>query len=75
MKSSFTEAIGLFIASILLVAVIAVIMAFPVQWLWNSCLVPAVEQVNPISFTQALGLNILCSILFKSSNTSKSNNG
>ena len=49
----------------------SVIMALPTQWLWNSCLVPALDSVNPIGFWQALGLNVLSGILFKSHASSK----
>jgi len=38
--------------------------AFPVMWLWNA-LVPDLFHLGPITFWQALGLNLLCSILFK----------
>lgn len=58
--------IGVLIALVFM----AVIMALPTQLLWNRCLLPAVEGVNPIGFWQALGLNFLASILFKSSNVS-----
>lgn len=57
--------ISLFISSILLMVLVATLMAFPIMWLWNSCLVPAVDGVNLISHWQALGLNFLFSILFK----------
>lgn len=49
---------------------LAIIMAWPVQLLWNYNLVPAVDGINPIGFWQALGINILFSILFKSSSSS-----
>lgn len=54
---------------------IPVLLALPTQLLWNNCLVGAVNGINEIGFWQALGLNALFSILFKSSsstsNTSK----
>lgn len=54
---------------------IPVLLALPTQLLWNNCLVGAVNGINEIGFWQALGLNVLFSILFKSSsstsNTSK----
>jgi hypothetical protein len=43
----------------------AVIMAWPTQLLWNYCLVPAFDSVNPIGFWQALGINFLTTVLFK----------
>lgn len=44
----------------------AILFALPVQLLWNYCLVPAIEGINEIGFFQALGLNALTSIMFKS---------
>lgn len=45
-------------------------MAFPVMWLWNWLIVD-IFQLIKIDFWQALGLNILCGILFKSSSSDK----
>jgi hypothetical protein len=64
--------IGSILGFFVIIMALSIIMAWPVQLLWNGCLVPAIEGVNQIGFWQALGLNILFSILFKSSsNTSK----
>jgi hypothetical protein len=53
--------------------VFAILLAFPVMWLWNGCLVGLIAGINPItSFWQAFGLMLLCSLLFKSSNFKKS---
>lgn len=76
MNKTIFENLGIIIGSFLLIGLIAVIMAWPVQLLWNGCLVPAVTFANPIGFWQALGLNVLVSILFGSkvsNNNSKSN--
>lgn len=43
----------------------AIIMAWPTQLLWNGCLVPAVDGIHEIGFWQALGINVLFSMLFK----------
>jgi hypothetical protein len=43
----------------------AVVLAWPVQLLWNNALVGAIDGVCPIGFWQALGVTILCNILFK----------
>jgi hypothetical protein len=48
-----------------------ILLAWPLQLLWNSCLVSAIDGVNAISFWQALGLNILASILFKDTSVRK----
>jgi hypothetical protein len=42
------------------------------MFLWNTCLVGAVETVNPIGFWQAIGINFLSMMLFKNwSSTTK----
>lgn len=67
--------IGKLIAALVLISLVAMVLAWPVQILWNSCLVPATVIALPINFWQALGLNFLFSILFKdSSNSFKSKN-
>lgn len=63
---NLTKGLALFIGGILLILIAAVLLALPTQLLWNNCLVPAVDGINQIGFLQALGLNFLFSILFKS---------
>ena len=63
--------IVLFFAAFLVVVLLAIILAWPTQLLWNGCLVPAVDGVHKISLIQALGINILFSILFKNSSSTK----
>ena len=60
-----------FTLAISMLVVLGILMAWPVQILWNGCLIQAVDGLNPITFWQALGINILCSILFKNSSSSK----
>jgi len=71
--NNLSETFGLFIAGIFLIAFMAVLMAFPTMWLWNLCLAPAVDGVNSIGLWQALGLNLLFSILFKSTTKTTGN--
>jgi hypothetical protein len=66
----FTSGIGLVFAGIALLVVAAILFAWPVQLLWNGCLIGAVDGVHPIGFWQAMGLNFLFSILFKASASS-----
>jgi hypothetical protein len=54
------------------VVIAAIVMAWPTQLLWNECLVPAVDGTHEIGFWQALGINILFHLLFKSTNSVKS---
>ena len=53
------------ITFILTIVIVTIILAWPIQWLWNHTLVDAIDGVNPIGFWQALGINFLASILFK----------
>lgn len=56
----------------LVITAVAILLAFPVMWLWNSCLVGTVEGIHEITFWKALGLIVLFQVLFtRSSNTSK----
>lgn len=72
--NKLSESLTILFGAIFIVIIAAVLMAFPTMWLWNGCLVPAVDGIHEIGFLQALGLNVLFSILFKSTST-KSNNG
>ena len=50
-----------------LICIAAVLLGYPVMLLWNYCLVGAIDGINEIGFFQAIGLNLLTSILFKTS--------
>ena len=60
MKDLF-KAILIIIALCLLFAVLT---ALPTMWLWN-WLMPVIFGLGKITFWQAWGINMLCSILFK----------
>lgn len=66
------EKLGIVAAALAMIVVIAILLAWPTQWLWNNALVGAADGFNPIGFWQALGINILCGILFRNSSLSKS---
>jgi hypothetical protein len=53
----------LFVVGIFLLS--AIIMGFPTMWLWNYVM-PYVFGLTPITLYQAIALNFLSSILFKS---------
>ena len=63
------EKLGIFVSAIAVLFVACILLAWPVQLLWNYSLVGAVDGVNPISFWQALGISFLFSILFKNSSS------
>lgn len=54
-----------------IVAVGALLTGFPLMWLWN-WLMPMLFGLKVLTFWQAWGVSVLCSILFKSSTTNKS---
>ena len=62
MKNNILEAILLIIGLIVLAAIL---LALPLQLLWN-WLMPTIFNLPMITFWQALGLNMLAGILFKS---------
>jgi len=62
MKNNVLEAILLIVGLIVLAAIL---LALPLQLLWN-WLMPTIFNLPLITFWQALGLNMLAGILFKS---------
>jgi len=52
---------------------IGLIMAYPMMWLWNTCLVPAVTFASPITFWQTWGIYILTQWFFTKSTTVNKN--
>lgn len=64
-----TKIITVVVGGIGLIFLLAIILALPTMWLWNS-LMPDLFGLKTVSFWQALGLNLLCSILFKGNSSS-----
>jgi hypothetical protein len=56
--------------AMLIIAVAAVLLGLPLMWLWN-WLMPSIFGLTEITFWQALGLNTLSAILFKSTINTK----
>ena len=67
------EKLGVFLGAVAVGLITIFLLAFPVQWLWNNCLVPAVNGINVIGFWQALGIMILANVLVKTSVNQKNN--
>lgn len=65
------EKLGVVLGGMVLLFVACVLLAWPVQLLWNSCLLGAVDGVHQIGFWQAMGINFLFGMLFKNSNSNK----
>jgi hypothetical protein len=65
MKNSF-ELLGGVFAFLGLIAIILVLLGYPLMLLWN-WLMPFLFNLPEITFWQAIGLNVLCTILFRPS--------
>ena len=63
------EAVAAFIG---LIAIFIVLLGYPVMLLWN-WLMPELFSLPVITFWQAIGLNLLCTILFRPSINVKNN--
>lgn len=59
-----------FIVFVLALILSAMLLGFPIMWLWN-WLMPDLFGLQTITFWQAIGLYILCSLLFKSAKGTK----
>ena len=67
---TLAKVVGVILGLVVLLAVIALVLALPTMWLWN-WLMPEIFGLKAISFWEALGLNMLCGILFKNGSISK----
>lgn len=69
------KAIEAFLIIVGLLLLSSILLAFPTMWLWN-WLMPDIFGVTKIDLYQAMGINFLTNILFKSNVTIKrENNG
>jgi len=68
---NLSKTLGILVVFVGTIALLALILAFPIQWLWNSFLVGAISGVNKIGLFQAFAIYMLTSILFKAVNTNK----
>lgn len=59
----FAKILGTITGTLAATIFVAVLMAFPTMWLWN-WLMPEIFDLPQIGFWRALGLNLLCGILF-----------
>ena len=69
----FIKLLGLAFLGFLIIVIFAFAMGFPIMWLWN-WLMPALFGLSKISVWKAIGLNILCRLLFRSNPKLSSNN-
>jgi hypothetical protein len=70
MKNSFEEILAVIIGFLGLLAIIIVLLGYPSMLLWN-WLMPEIFGLPEITFWQAIGLNVLSTILLRSSSTIK----
>ena len=70
-KSGCTTAIVQWVIALLTIAIIDLIFAFPLMWLWN-WLMPMIFGLKTITWVQALGVMLLSSMLFNRTNISTS---
>jgi hypothetical protein len=68
MKNNFET----FAAFLGMIAIAMVLLGYPVMLLWN-WLIPEIFGLPIINFWQAIGLNLLSTILFRSSHSIKTN--
>ena len=60
------QIVNIILTALLVVVVVAIFVSVPTMLLWN-WLMPVIFGLSTITWLQALGLCLLCSILFKSS--------
>jgi hypothetical protein len=58
------------LATILALVLVGFLLSYPAMLLWNSCLVPAIPAIQPVSWLQMWGISILFSIMIPRASTS-----
>ena len=74
MIDAVVTGISAIIMAFLMIAMIAVIVSLPTMWLWDwlmPIIFPQGGIVHSITWNQALGINILCGLLFKGTTNTK----
>jgi hypothetical protein len=64
--------VGAIVVASGIILTVALLTAFFIQYLWNTCLIGAVDGIHKIGFWQAFGIAVLCGFLFKTSVDSSS---
>lgn len=62
----FLKSVGAVVLIVVVVAFFAIVFAFPTMWLWN-WLMPLIFGLTKITVWQALGLNLLTGLFFRTS--------
>lgn len=67
---TFFKIIGAIVTVLAIIFIFAILMGYPVMWLWN-WLIPVIFGLTKINIWQAIGLNLLCGLLIRSSSINK----
>ena len=62
--------VGTVLVVLMILGFVSLLLGLPLMLLWN-WLIPTIFGLTKISFFQAVGLNFLCSIMFKSQDNKK----
>jgi hypothetical protein len=65
MDKIFT-AIGVSVVAVGIIVALGLLVSLPVMWLWNGCLVGAVDGIHELTWFQSWGIVVLFNMLFKS---------
>lgn len=65
------DTIAKILIALVAILAISILLTIPVYYIWND-IIPSLFSLRKINFSEALELSVLCSCLFKSSNTSNS---
>ena len=60
-----------FLVAVVTLGFVALILGLPVMWLWNWIMPDVFYFVEKVTFWQAVGLNLLTGILFRSNYNTK----
>jgi hypothetical protein len=69
---SKTDALIKIIALLITLILLSLLLSYPVMLLWNSCLVPAIPALAPVSWLQMFGIQALLSILIPRASVDRS---
>lgn len=70
--NEFVEKLGYAVLFVILIVFFALLTGIPVYFLWN-WLMPEIFGLTEITLLQAIGLSLLCSLLFKPNFSSDNN--
>lgn len=71
MKFDISTAIAVILLAVAMAVAVGLLLALPVMWLWNGCLVGAVDGVHEIGWLQSWGILVLFGFLFKTTTSTK----